>query len=104
MATTTQDQREANLIRIDEIIARKRGEDAGTQGGIAFPAGVEAVRQIMADGLWHTIAELADRTGFKATGVSARIRDLRKKQYGPHTIERPPTKDRSVYAYRLVNP
>lgn len=47
-----------------------------------------AVREIMEDGLWHTLGEIADRTANPESSVSARLRDLRKPRFGLRTIER----------------
>lgn len=68
---------------------------------------LEAVRQIMADGRWYAIAVLArgckSLTGKHATeaSVSARIRDLRKRKFGGHAIERRRT-DGGLFEYRLI--
>jgi hypothetical protein len=46
------------------------------------------VQAIMSDGHWHTLAELAARTGGSEAAVSARLRDLRKPRFGGHKIIR----------------
>jgi hypothetical protein len=81
------------------------------------PAGIESesdiirlnkqqarVWAIMRDGLWHTLAEMSHRTGDPEASISARFRDLRKRKYGGHTIERELIGD-GLFRYRLrVNP
>ena len=44
------------------------------------------VWQVMADAGWHTLAEIAQRTGQPEASVSARLRDLRKPRFGAHLI------------------
>jgi hypothetical protein len=46
------------------------------------------VHWVVADGCWHTLAELAALTGGTEAAISARLRDLRKPKFGAHTIER----------------
>lgn len=59
------------------------------------------VRDIMLDGRWHTIGELAHRTGGSETSVSARIRDLRKQRFGAFEIERD-YRGHGIWAYRVA--
>jgi hypothetical protein len=42
---------------------------------------------LLAEPYWHTLPELLERVGGSATGISARIRDLRKEKFGGHTVE-----------------
>ena len=46
------------------------------------------VLAIMAGGAWLTLREVAERVGSPEASVSARLRDLRKRQYGGHTVDR----------------
>lgn len=39
-------------------------------------------------GSWRTLRELADRAGGSEAGVSARLRDLRKPEFGAYVVER----------------
>lgn len=61
---------------------------------------VERVRSLMSDGRWHTLRGLAFRTGFRETGVSARIRDLRREEYGGCRVATRRV-NRSTWEYRL---
>lgn len=46
------------------------------------------VRAVMSDGQWMTVTEVRDKIGRGTeTSVSARIRDLRKRKFGGHTVE-----------------
>lgn len=55
---------------------------------------------VMSDSRWHTLAELAERTGGSEAGVSARLRDLRKPRFGHWTVERERV-DGGLFMYRL---
>ena len=46
-----------------------------------------AVYKLMRDGLWRTLDQIREVAGGSETGVSARLRDLRKAQFGGHTVE-----------------
>lgn len=41
----------------------------------------------MVRGDWWTIPELAEKVGAAQTSISARFRDLRKKEFGEHTVD-----------------
>lgn len=66
-------------------------------GGITYDAALDEsrllaqlrkVRAFMSDGCWHTLAEIAEAVEAPEASVSARLRDLRKKKFGGHTVER----------------
>lgn len=80
----------------------------------AAPAGIESrgdeirlnrqqakVWATINDGCWHTLAEIAGRTGFPEASISARFRDLRKEKYGEHEIERE-SMGGGLFRYRLI--
>ncbi len=46
------------------------------------------IREAMGDGRWWTIPRLAELAGCTEAAASARIRDLRKRRFGGHTVER----------------
>ncbi|MBG95081.1 MAG: hypothetical protein CL793_07495 [Chloroflexi bacterium] len=60
------------------------------------------VRHLMVGerGRWWTLAELAARTGASEAGVSARIRDLRKRQNGGYNVENRRRGD-GLWVYRV---
>ena len=65
------------------------------------------VRELMSDGAWWSIPQLADalwKSGRKATpqGISARIRDLRKARFGGRTVDRKRVNTAGDHKYRLV--
>jgi hypothetical protein len=46
------------------------------------------VRDLMLDGQWRSLIEIAAATGSPQASVSARLRDLRKAKFGGYTVER----------------
>lgn len=59
------------------------------------------VLAFMRDEQWHTLSEIHNATGDPEASVSARLRDLRKKRFGSHNIERRYVR-RGLYEYRLT--
>lgn len=56
----------------------------------------------MSDGEWHTLNEVADVIDGLETSAGARLRDLRKEQFGGHVIEcRLSTRIQGIREYRL---
>jgi hypothetical protein len=47
-----------------------------------------AVKRLMIDGRWRTLAEIAKYAGGSQAAVSARLRDLRKIRFGCYSVER----------------
>jgi hypothetical protein len=63
------------------------------------------VFDVMADGNWHALAEIAERTGDPPASVSAQLRHLRKPQHGSWIIERRSSGvSAALFLYRLRNP
>jgi len=55
-----------------------------------WPPGMPFLRRVLVvlqAGSWVTLRGLAARVGCSETGVSARLRDLRKAKYGRHSVE-----------------
>jgi hypothetical protein len=46
------------------------------------------VWELMSDGNWRTLEEIAHETGDPEASISARLRDFRKVKFGAHRIER----------------
>ena len=65
------------------------------------PVQLNKVREVMSDGLWHPLSVISARTGYSESSVSARLRDLRKPQYGGHTVERR-SAGKGLFEYRMV--
>ncbi len=74
------------------------------------PAGVsqrQRVLSVMSDGEWHTLGNIRESIAQRwpksdsEAAISARLRDLRKTEYGGHNVERRRI-SRSLYEYRIV--
>ena len=46
----------------------------------------KVVFEVLSDGRWWTLAELEEETGFPQASISARIRDLRKPEFGGYKV------------------
>lgn len=66
----------------------------------------ERIRDLMLDGWWRTLEEIADSTGDPAASISAQLRHLRKARFGSWIIEKRLRSDRSrgLYEYRMLPP
>ena len=60
-----------------------------------------AVKGVMADGKPHTLREISALVSAPEASVSARLRDLRKPQFGNHTISRRFI-ERGLFEYRMT--
>ncbi len=65
---------------------------------------LERVHQALSNGAWWTLRELVTQCGGSEAGVSARIRDCRKRKFGGAIIERRRRGDPKVglWEYRRV--
>lgn len=75
-----------------------------TKEGTPMVAGTsirERVFNLMSDGRWRSLEDIQAKTGGTLPSVSARLRDLRKDEFGGHTVERRRKTD-SIYVYRLI--
>jgi hypothetical protein len=61
---------------------------------------LQAVYRLMSDGEWRTLAEIKERVGGTDASVSARLRDLRKANFGSHVVDRRYVAN-GLYEYRL---
>lgn len=59
------------------------------------------VFNVMTDGEWRTLGQLADATDSPEASVSARLRDLRKTRFGHRIVDRRHITN-GLYEYRLV--
>jgi len=58
------------------------------------------VFDLMKDGAWRTLDEIAKETGDPPASISAQLRHLRKPRFGGHTVERRYC-GRGLYKYRV---
>lgn len=69
---------------------------------ISFEApAIDRVFHLMCDSKWHTLNDISKTLQLQPTGVSARLRDLRKPQFGGFVVLRKYTGNH-VYKYRLT--
>lgn len=82
----------APVIEQDQLQFPPADHDGGTYrpdaDRLRLNAQGQRVLDLMSDGRWRTLAEIADATGDPQPSVSARLRDLRKPKFGGFTIER----------------
>lgn len=62
-----------------------------------------AVRDLMLDGEWRSLAAISATTGFPEASVSARLRDLRKEKFGRFTVDRRYVAD-GLWEYHVARP
>jgi hypothetical protein len=71
------------------ILGDRSGETFDrARDGKRLNAQAQAVFSYMQHGEWRTLADIAAATGHPEASVSARLRDLRRKQFGGYTVER----------------
>lgn len=66
---------------------------------------LKRVYDLMADGVWRTLQEIADITHDPHASISAQLRHLRKPRHGSFTIEKRRRGDpsRGLWEYRLAD-
>jgi hypothetical protein len=64
---------------------------------------LQAVYNLMHDGGWRTLREIADALSIPEASASARLRDLRKTRFGSHRVERQRRGEekRGLFEYRV---
>ena len=70
-------------------------------GGLSTGRQLGAVWDVMRDGQWHTLADIAQRTNMPEASISARLRDLRKPEHGEWNVSKRAAGG-GKYAYRVV--
>lgn len=65
---------------------------------------LKRIYNIMCDGAWRTLEEIASSTGDPQASISAQLRHLRKPRFGGYIVEKKSRCDRShgLFEYRLV--
>lgn len=63
----------------------------------------QAVMRFMSDGKWRTYVEIGEALKIQPQSAGARMRDLRKEQYGAHHVPRRhrPGAPRGTFEYRI---
>lgn len=62
---------------------------------------VEQVKKLMSDGDWWTLAEISKVLKQPTQSISARIRDLRKKEFGSFFVVKRHLVN-NIYEYKIV--
>lgn len=59
--------------------------------------------ELMKDGKFRTLREIADITGHPEASISAQIRHLKKPRFGSHTVNKQPRgeRERGLWEYQL---
>lgn len=72
--------------------------------GVRLGAQLEKVRDLMQDGAWRTLEEIAEKTAAPTHSISARLRDLRKLKFGGYEVKRRSRGERTrgLYEYRVT--
>lgn len=62
------------------------------------------VFELMSDGKWRTLAQIALMTGSPEASVSARLRDLRKEKFGGYSVKRRRVGEapQGLFSYKLT--
>jgi hypothetical protein len=65
---------------------------------------LQRVYNLMKDGRWRTLSEIADATKDPHASISAQLRHLRKERFGAHTVNRRARGERvnGLFEYSLV--
>ena len=65
---------------------------------------LQRIFELMKDGQWRTLSQIAIETHAPESSVSANLRNLRKQGNGEHTVERRVKGDRAggLFVYRLI--
>ena len=59
---------------------------------------------LMKDGCWRTLDQIATKTGDPHASISAQLRHFRKPRFGSHTVDKQRIGDErtGLYAYKLI--
>ena len=63
---------------------------------------LEAVKALMADGVWRSFSEIAQELDIPQASASARVRDLRKHKFGAYLVQRRYDGD-GLWRFRVAN-
>ena len=62
------------------------------------------IYELIKDGSWRTLKEIAEKTGYGESSISSQLRNLRKDRFGNHDIRKRHRGDRKngLFEYRLI--
>lgn len=61
----------------------------------------QKVFDLMRDGKWRTLRQIADTTNYPEASISARLRDFRKQEFGAFPVERNRVNG-GLWQYKLI--
>lgn len=64
---------------------------------------LKVIKDLMSDGVWRTLSEIASVTGYHEASISAQLRNLRKERFGGFSVSKQPRGNRALglYEYKL---
>lgn len=81
------------------------GPDVTPEDAARLSRQLARVRELMLDGAWRRLPEIAEVCEGREQSASARLRDLRKERFGGYTVDRRRVEGlRGVFEYRVVTP
>lgn len=79
------------------------GPDLTPADQVALGDQIQAIYDLMQDGQWRTVQEIAQLTHFAENSISAQLRNLRKPRHGGYDVpKRLRTGCARTYEYRVV--
>lgn len=69
--------------------------------GTPLKTQLDEIRDLMLDGKWRSLQEIADSTNYPEPSISAQLRHLRKPQHGSYIVEKRYDKVSRIREYRL---
>lgn len=65
---------------------------------------IQRIFELMKDGQWRTLNEIAEATGDPESSASAQLRNLRKIRFGSHTVNKHSrgNRERGLFEYQLI--
>ncbi len=73
-----------------------------TRDDVRLTGQLERIWNLMRDGRWRTLREIAETTGDPESSVSAQLRHLRKARFGAHTVNRR-NDGGGLYRYQVIS-
>ncbi len=71
------------------------------QDGRRLGKQIAVVGNLMNDGQWRTLRDIAGITGYPEASISARLRDYRKPKFGGYIVDRMRIQG-GLFAYRMI--
>jgi len=62
---------------------------------------IQKIYDVMRDSAWRSLRDIAEITGFSEASISAQLRNLRKKRFGSHKVDKE-RQPEGHYLYRVV--